>query len=144
MDSMLGTTRNVTGRCSCIQMMSGSVSIVTCENNVFYFITAEIMLKAMHLNKKMLCLWKITRKRRRLNFCMVTGELMRNFSQRHWVTEMLETQEKRLGLPSCTSQELTKRAISGHSRPEVKPVLVQKTNKQTKNREECCLNTPIF
>lgn len=83
MDSILRTSRNVTGRCSCIQMMSVSVNIVTCENDVFHLIAAEITLKTTHVNEKMLCLWRITWKRRRLNFCMVSGELMRNFSQRH-------------------------------------------------------------
>lgn len=83
MDSILRTSRNVPGRCSCIQMVSGSVNIVTCENNVFHFITAEIMLKATHLNEMMLCLWRITRKRKRLNFRMVSGKFMGNFSQRH-------------------------------------------------------------
>lgn len=83
MDSILRTSRNVTGRHPCIQMMSASVNIVTCENNVLCLITAEIMLKTTHLNEKMLCLWRITRKRRRLNFCIISGELIRNFSQRH-------------------------------------------------------------
>lgn len=80
MDFISQTSRNVTGWCSCIQMMSVSVNIVTCEINVFYLITSEIMLKTTHLKES---LWRITRKRRRLNFCMVSGELMRNFSQRH-------------------------------------------------------------
>lgn len=94
-----------TGRCSCIQLMSGSVNIATCENNVFHFIIAEIMLKTMHLNEKMLCLWRITQKRR-LNFCMVSGELMRNFSQRHFLLYALPSTKCMEILAALFAQEL--------------------------------------